>query len=83
MDIIARDKDEYVFIEVKTRSNLCYGLPREAVNIYKRKHIYNTAKYYIYKNKLKDRFIRFDVIEIYITKNKYKLMHLKNVDINY
>ena len=62
---------------------MCYGLPREAVNIYKRKHIYNTAKYYIYKNKLKGKFIRFDVVEIYITKNKYKLMHLKNVDINY
>lgn len=32
IDIIAKDKDEYVFIEVKTRSNRCYGRPSEAVN---------------------------------------------------
>lgn len=32
IDIIAKDKKELVFIEVKTRSNLCYGKPREAVD---------------------------------------------------
>ena len=83
IDIIAKDKDEYVFIEVKTRSNLCYGKPREAVNSFKKKRIYKTAKYYLYKKHLENEYIRFDVIEVYIQKNKYKINYLKNVDINY
>ncbi len=83
IDIIAKDNDEYVFIEVKTRSNLCYGKPREAVNSFKKKRIYKTAKYYLYKKHLENEYIRFDVIEVYIQKNKYKINYLKNVDINY
>lgn len=83
IDIVAKDKNEYVFIEVKTRSNLCYGKPREAINSEKQNHIYRSTKYYLYKNGLNNVFVRFDVIEVYLVKDKYKLMHLKNVDINY
>lgn len=72
-----------MFIEVKTRSNLCFGKAREAVDGYKQNHIYKTAKYYLYKNHLEENYVRFDVIEIYLKKDKYKLSHLKNVDINY
>ena len=52
IDIIAKDKEELVFIEVKTRSNLCFGKPREAVDTYKQNHIYKTVQYYLYKNNL-------------------------------
>lgn len=81
IDIVAKDKDEFVFIEVKTRSSINYGIPREAVDGYKKKHILKATKYYLHKNNLYNEFIRFDVIEIYLRKNKYKLNHLKNVDI--
>ena len=81
IDIIAKDGEEYVFVEVKTRSNLCFGKPREAVDEYKKNHICKTVKYYIHKNNIENEYMRFDVIEIYISKNKYKLSHLKNVDI--
>ena len=82
IDIIAQDKKEYVFIEVKTRSTDLYGIPREAVNTPKKKHIYKSTKYYLYKNRLENSFIRFDVIEIYFKNNKYIIKHLKQVDIN-
>ena len=82
IDIVSVEKNEYVFVEVKTRSNLCFGKPREAVDNQKKKHLYKAAKYYLYKNNLEKQEIRFDVIEIYIEKNRYKLIHLKNVDIN-
>ena len=83
IDIVAKDKDEYVFIEVKTRSNKYYGTPREAVNICKQKHIYQCTKYYLHIHKLDNAFVRFDVIEIYIAQNKYKINHLKNVQIKW
>ena len=81
IDIIAKDKDEYVFIEVKTRSNINFGRPKEAVNEPKQKHIYKSTKFYLYLHKLNDAFIRFDVIEIYFIKERYKLKHLKQVEI--
>lgn len=79
IDIIATDKNEIVFIEVKTRSNFKYGLPAEAVDINKQKHITKAAKYYVYINKLENEYIRFDIIEVYIKNTVLKINHLKQV----
>ena len=64
IDIICKDKDELVFVEVKTRSSYRFGLPREAVNEWKQNKIHNVAMVYLMKNKLVDGKYRFDVIEI-------------------
>lgn len=77
IDIIARDKNEIVFIEVKTRSNLKYGNPSEAVNQNKQKHIKMVAKYYIHMHQLYNCYIRFDVIEVYCRNGKYRINHIK------
>ena len=72
-------KNEYVFIEVKTRQNFHYGMPCEAVNERKQKHIWNATRYYIYSHKLEDQYIRIDVIEIYKRKNRFYLHHIKQI----
>jgi putative endonuclease len=77
IDIIFKDKNEIVFGEIKTRYSLKYGFPAESVNYYKKKHILNTANYYLFKNKIENKYIRFDIIEIYI-KNKPLINHIKN-----
>lgn len=81
IDVIAYDNEsmELVFFEVKTRTNFYYGLPSEAVNMQKKRHIMNSIKYYLYCNKIEDIFIRIDVIEIVFYKGCYKLNHLKNI----
>ena len=81
IDIIAQDKKEIVFIEVKTRRNRHYGNPIDSVTFNKKKHIYKTANYYLYINKLYNKFIRFDVIEIYILYKKILINHVKNIEI--
>lgn len=70
IDIITKINDELVFVEVKSRSNISYGYPSEAVNYKKRSKITSVAKYYILKNKLNNIPIRFDVIEIYLKENR-------------
>jgi len=77
IDIIAKDKEYLVFIEVKTRTGIKYGEAKDAVNINKKKHIYRSAEYYTYKYKLENKPIRIDVIEIYKRKEKYFLHHIK------
>lgn len=79
IDIIAKDKDEIVIIEVKTRKCLEYGKPAEAVNETKKKHIYKATEYYLYIKKLEKAYIRIDVIEVYIKENKYYINHIKNI----
>lgn len=79
IDIIALDKDEIVFIEIKARISLKYGLPSEAVTKYKLKHIYKTAQYYLYIRNLENERARIDVIEVYIKNKQVIINHLKQV----
>lgn len=77
IDIISKYKKEIVFIEVKSRTNEIYGKPKDAVNIKKKQHIYNSAEYYIYSKHLENNPVRIDVIEIYKKNNIFKINHIK------
>lgn len=77
IDIISKYKNEIVFIEVKSRTNEIYGKPKDAVNIKKKQHIYNSAEYYIYSKHLENNPVRIDVIEIYKKNNIFKINHIK------
>jgi putative endonuclease len=79
IDIIALDKKELVFIEVKTRTSTMYGKPVDAVNLTKQRHLIKTVEYYLYSRNLENEFVRIDVIEIYIHNNKYKVNHIKQI----
>ena len=79
MDIIAKDKEEIVFIEVKTRTTINFGRPSEAVNYIKREHLQNIARYYLYTNKITKTPIRFDVVEIYLWPKGYSVNHIKQI----
>ena len=65
IDIIAKDGDCLVFVEVKTRTSSKYGAPGNAVNFYKVKHLTLSARMYIDKNRLANYFSRFDIVEIF------------------
>lgn len=64
IDIIGRDKDYIVFIEVKSRKDFKKGFPCEAVSISKQRRIIRMALVYILKNKLFNNNFRFDVVEV-------------------
>ncbi len=80
IDIIAKIKSTYVFIEVKTRSSLKFGFPREAIDYRKIQKIKNTGISYLKYNNLLDKVsIRFDCIEILGNKLEYNINHLENI----
>jgi putative endonuclease len=79
IDIIARDQEWLVFVEVKTRKSLRFGYPYEAVTPKKQAQISRVALEYITRNKLSDQAVRFDVISIVITKDgDPEIEHLAN-----
>ncbi len=79
IDIIARDGNCLVFVEVKTRNSVQYGMPYEAVTARKQMQISKTALDYLTRNKLADQAARFDVISIIMKKDgKAEIEHLPN-----
>ncbi len=64
IDIVAKDGETLVFIEVKTRESLEYGQPFEAVNSFKKRKIAKAAMLYL--KRLKEiPPCRFDVVSVY------------------
>lgn len=64
IDIIAKDKNCTVFVEVKTRISKKFGDPLEAVNEIKQNKIRQVATFYLKANKMLDAECRFDVIGV-------------------
>lgn len=76
IDIIAQDRDELVFIEVKYRRNQNSGSPLEAVDYKKQRRICSAAKYFLSDKgyDADNTAIRFDVIGIQGT----EVSHIRN-----
>lgn len=69
IDIVAKDKNYIVFIEVKARYSNYFGFPRESVNFTKRTRLIRTAQYYIHSKNLYNNSFRFDVVEVFFNSN--------------
>lgn len=64
IDIVARDKNELVFVEVKARKSSALGYPEQAVGLKKQKKMSQLALWYLQEKKLGDIRARFDVVAI-------------------
>ena len=64
IDLIARDGDEVVFVEVKLRSSGEWGDPQEAVRAEKRRSICLAASEFADRNRLHGHTLRFDVVAV-------------------
>jgi len=64
IDIIARDKNMLVFIEVKTRATRDFGAPAAAVDQRKQRQLSRVALTYLNQKKLFDIPARFDVVAV-------------------
>jgi putative endonuclease len=64
IDIIARDMDTLVFIEVKSRRSNHFGNPKYAVNKSKQKKISMAALHYLKDTKQSNVRARFDVVSL-------------------
>ncbi|MFH1904683.1 MAG: ribonuclease HII [bacterium] len=70
IDIIAKDKDTLVFIEVKTRSSDRFGPPESSVTRTKQNRIRRIAEAYIKTSKYQNLCFRFDVVSILFDSKK-------------
>ena len=64
IDVIARQGETVVFVEVKRRTDARFGAPAEAVDGLKRSRIARTALLYLQQKGLMDAPVRFDIVEL-------------------
>ena len=64
LDIVARDKNTLIFIEVKTRKNSNFGRPSSSVDKRKIKNLSRAAMTYVRKLRKKPDYVRFDIVEV-------------------
>lgn len=63
IDLIFRDGEVLVFVEVKSRKNDKYGFPEQAVTEKKMNQVMQTAEGYMLKHNWQGR-IRFDIVAL-------------------
>lgn len=78
IDIIAKNKDTIVFVEVKTRSSDFCGSPFEAITKTKYENIKTGLFTYMQETKVKYKNFRIDAISV-ILNPTLKINHLKNI----
>lgn len=75
LDIVARDDEEVVFVEVKSRRNTDYGRPEDAIDAQKIRHIVSSADTYVRKYRV-DLPIRFDIVTVVGNEPPYEIEHI-------
>ena len=79
MDLIFRDRDCLVFVEVKTRSSEDWVRPASAVNADRRRRLTRTALDYLRLLNNPQVKIRFDIVEVLLEKGLvHEVRHLPN-----
>jgi putative endonuclease len=77
IDLIARDKDFLVIVEVKSRQNNSFTEPEEAVTKEKQQALIRAANAYIFRKNISLE-TRFDIISIIHNKEETRIHHLKD-----
>lgn len=69
IDIIAEDKADLVFLEVRTKTSLAYGTPHDSITRSKQQRLRRIAAYYLNQINQSETSCRFDVVLIQMKEN--------------
>ncbi|MGB9594865.1 MAG: YraN family protein [Candidatus Poribacteria bacterium] len=78
IDIIAKDQDTIVFVEVRTKQNDNFGSPQDSITPAKIEKISKTSLSFIQEKKFAGFSYRFDFIAITFSQGKPNIEHIEN-----
>jgi putative endonuclease len=80
IDLVMKDRDVIVFIEVRQRAKETHGTAAETITPRKLQKLQKTALSFLVKTFGRDDlFIRFDAVLLTGTEKDYRLEHLENI----
>ena len=77
LDIVAQKDGELVIVEVKTRSDACFGQPEDAVDRRKIRSIVASTDAYVRKFAI-DLPVRFDIITVVGNRPPFHIAHIED-----
>lgn len=78
IDIVAKDNDYLVFVEVKTRTGCDYGRASQAVDKRKQEKLYILAQTYM--GNTYNSNVRFDIVEVYVDSTTQKIKKINHIE---
>jgi len=78
IDLIAKEGNTIVFVEVKAGRSKSFGAPHERVDLRKQRNLIDAANDFIQREKTTDCDFRFDVLAITYQKGKEDIDHIRN-----
>lgn len=79
IDLVAKDQDRWVFVEVKTRNTAGYGHPLEAITSEKLARLRRLVGEWCRLRQVSGVQVRIDAISVLVDHGKVELEHLKQV----
>ncbi len=79
IDLVAKDKDRLVFVEVKTRSGSGFGHPFEAITANKVARMRRLVADWCIARQVSGAKVRLDAIAVLVTAGRVHIEHLKEV----
>lgn len=64
IDLVTRHGEDWVFVEVRTRSSKTFGTPEDSITLSKQQRLIQCAEYYLDKQGLGDVPWRIDVVAV-------------------
>jgi putative endonuclease len=64
IDLVAEDEQDLIFVEVKARRGVSFGLPEDALTMRKQRKLMEVASYYLDLHACSDRSWRIDVVAV-------------------
>lgn len=77
IDIIAKERDTLVFVEVKSRSSEQFGNASDAVDDRKIEYLLRAAEAYVIRNRI-DLKYRFDIVTVIGDSEPYRIEHIRD-----
>ena len=78
IDLIGKDGNTIVFVEVKAGRSKSFGAPQLRVDVKKQKNLIEVANDFIQKENITDCDFRFDVLAIRYERDREEIDHIKN-----
>ena len=78
IDILAEEREDLCFVEVKARTRRDYGGPLAAVGLRKQQRLVRAAALYLATTNTKDRAVRFDVLGMERVEEKWCFSLIRN-----
>lgn len=84
IDIIAQDKQQLVFVEVKSKTSDDYGLPEEQLTYFKKKHLHRAIQDYFWRKAIEIDDWRLDLLAVDFSEDiaKPEIRHYQGVDLD-